>query len=174
MKKPIVIAVDFDGTCVTHEFPNVGLDIGAAPVLRSLVQAGHRLILNTMRSDRQWNKKQQTVPDKKTNLLNDAIEWFRKNNIPLHGIQINPAQLTWTTSPKCYANLYIDDSALGCPLKHQQEISIRPFVDWEKVKEMLIEKGLIEAAAPTAHPHMALSQEMHPDSISHSALSFKL
>ena len=30
------IAIDFDGTCVTHEFPLVGKDIGAAPVLKAL------------------------------------------------------------------------------------------------------------------------------------------
>jgi hypothetical protein len=29
----IVIAVDFDGTCVTHEYPKVGRDIGAESVL---------------------------------------------------------------------------------------------------------------------------------------------
>lgn len=34
----MVIAVDFDGTCVTHEFPKIGKDIGAIPVLRKLVE----------------------------------------------------------------------------------------------------------------------------------------
>lgn len=34
----MVIAVDFDGTCVTHEFPKIGKDIGAIPVLRELVE----------------------------------------------------------------------------------------------------------------------------------------
>lgn len=33
----MIIAVDFDGTCVTHEFPRVGKDIGAVPVLKELV-----------------------------------------------------------------------------------------------------------------------------------------
>ena len=33
------ICVDFDGTCVTHEFPKVGKDIGAVPVLKKLVDA---------------------------------------------------------------------------------------------------------------------------------------
>lgn len=46
------IAIDFDGTCVTHEFPNVGKDIGAVPILKRLVAKGHKLILYTMRSDR--------------------------------------------------------------------------------------------------------------------------
>ena len=51
-KKGITIAIDFDGTCVTHEYPNVGRDIGAAPVLRKLVENGHKLILWTMRDDK--------------------------------------------------------------------------------------------------------------------------
>lgn len=46
----MVIAVDFDGTCVTHEFPKIGKDIGAIPVLRKLVEKEHQIILYTMRS----------------------------------------------------------------------------------------------------------------------------
>lgn len=46
----MIIAVDFDGTCVTHEFPEVGKDIGAVPVLKELVKKGHKIILYTMRS----------------------------------------------------------------------------------------------------------------------------
>jgi hypothetical protein len=38
VKESIVIAVDFDGTCVTHEYPRVGQDIGAVPVLKKLVE----------------------------------------------------------------------------------------------------------------------------------------
>jgi hypothetical protein len=34
------IAIDFDGTCVKHEFPKVGADIGAIPVLRKLTKQG--------------------------------------------------------------------------------------------------------------------------------------
>lgn len=64
-----VIAVDFDGTCVTHEYPRVGNNIGAVPVLKKLIDAGHQLILFSMRSD----KEQQ-----------DAVDWFAKNNIPLY------------------------------------------------------------------------------------------
>ena len=45
----LIIAVDFDGTCVTHEYPDIGRDIGAAPVLKRLVESGVRLILWTMR-----------------------------------------------------------------------------------------------------------------------------
>ena len=45
------ILIDFDGTVVTHDFPAVGKDIGSVPVLKRLVDNGHRLILFTMRSD---------------------------------------------------------------------------------------------------------------------------
>ena len=46
----MIIAVDFDGTCVTHEFPRVGKEIGAAEVLKELTDKGHKIILFTMRS----------------------------------------------------------------------------------------------------------------------------
>lgn len=47
------IAVDFDGTCVTHEYPKVGKDIGAVPVLKKLTNSGHQLILHTMRCNKE-------------------------------------------------------------------------------------------------------------------------
>lgn len=72
--------------------------------------------------------------------LTDAVNWFKQHEIPLYGIQTNPDQKLWTTSPKSYAELMIDDSALGCPLKFDLKISPRPFVDWGKVEEILIEK----------------------------------
>ena len=51
MKKgKLIINVDFDGTCVTHDFPQIGKEIGAAEVLKKLTYNGHNLILFTMRS----------------------------------------------------------------------------------------------------------------------------
>lgn len=57
----MIIAVDFDGTCVTHEFPEVGKDIGAVPVLRELVEKGHKIILYTMRSHPDKNNQSKTL-----------------------------------------------------------------------------------------------------------------
>lgn len=143
--KSIVIAVDFDGTCVAHEFPKIGSDIGAIPVLKELVENGHQLILYTMRS----NLSKATSTSKKIvhvagRLLDDAVDWFKSNSIPLHGIQTNPTQHHWTGSPKCYAQIYIDDAALGCPLKYDKAICNRPFVDWQAVRKLLVNKGLIK------------------------------
>lgn len=120
-----IIAIDFDGTCVTHEYPRVGEDIGAAPILSELVARGHKLVLFTMR------------PDK---LLADAVDWFAVRDIPLFGINRNPEQSQWTSSPKAYAELYIDDAALGCPLIIGKG---RPYVNWEEVRAILKARKLL-------------------------------
>lgn len=137
-----VIAIDFDGTCVTHEYPYIGKDIGAVPVLKELIQNGHKLILWTMRSDRAINgdTKSPEIQDVTGMFLSDAIEWFDKNNILLWGIQTNPTQKYWTTSPKCHADLYIDDSGLGIPLINDNN---RTYVNWKKVRDLLIKQNYI-------------------------------
>ena len=139
------ICIDFDGTCVTHEFPKVGKDIGAVPVLKKLVEAGHKLILFTMRSNRALPNEtvDPTIMDVTGLFLDDAVNWLSNNEIQLHGINENPTQKNWTTSPKAYGQLYIDDAALGCPLLYNAEISDRPFVDWAKVEEMLKAIGVL-------------------------------
>lgn len=121
------ICIDFDGTCVRHEYPEIGEDIGAIPVLKELVDKGHNLILFTMRSGEH---------------LDQAVNWFKVNNIPLSGINKNPTQSFWTDSPKAYGQLYIDDAALGCPLIQTSALT-RPFVNWDVVCQYLIQKRII-------------------------------
>ena len=112
------IVLDFDGTVVKHRYPAVGEDIGAVPVLRKLVQNGYYLILNTMRSRNSEGE----------DTLQPAIDWFASNAISLFGVNENPDQKEWTSSPKVYGNIYIDDGALGAPLK-VDEIGT-PYIDW--------------------------------------------
>lgn len=126
------ILVDFDGTCTTHDFPRIGKEIGAPEVLRDLVLAGNRLILFTMRSDNSQGK-----------YLRDAVHWFEENDIPLYGIQENPTQKAWTSSPKAYGQLIIDDICLGIPLMVDPELSDRPFVDWAKCRVLMEEMGIL-------------------------------
>jgi hypothetical protein len=132
------IVIDFDGTCVTHEFPIVGKDIGAEPVLKKIIAHGHNLILFTMRSDLKTptyrNEGRELKPG---NYLQDAVDWFSDRDIKLYGIQRNPSQDSWTTSPKAYGQLIIDDASLGCPLVFDENLSKRPFVDWEAVNDMM-------------------------------------
>ncbi len=128
MVNNMYIAIDFDGTCVTHDYPRIGKDIGATEVLKRLIKSGHKLILNTMRSGKE---------------LQDAIDWFKENDIELYGANKNPSQKSWTNSPKVYAHMYIDDAALGCPLKMDLNLSNRPFVDWGVVSTLLKDHAII-------------------------------
>jgi hypothetical protein len=139
------ICIDFDGTCVTHEFPKIGKDIGAVPVLNKIVKSGHRLILFTMRSDiEKVTSNDYEIHKQAGKYLTDAVNWFNNENIPLFGININPTQRTWTKSPKAYGQLYIDDAALGCPLIYDPKISDRPFANWIKIEEMLKNIGVLK------------------------------
>ena len=75
--------------------------------------------------------------------LHEAVNWFIvTHDIPLFGVNENPEQ-TWSTSPKVYANLYIDDAVIGCPLAYNDDISDRPFVYWPAVEAMMdrIDRG---------------------------------
>ena len=80
----MAIAVDFDGTCVTHEFPKVGKDIGAVPVLKKLVEKGHQIILYTMRSHPDEENQGKTLSGEivSNDTLQDAIDWFKKMIFP--------------------------------------------------------------------------------------------
>ena len=123
-----IIALDFDGTVVTHAYPEVGEDIGAVAVLKELVAQEDKLILWTMRSG---------------TLLEDAVAWFKKHDIPLWGINEHPSQKEWTESPKLHADLLIDARALGCPtccLDGER----RPAADWRRIREMLVRMGYLD------------------------------
>ena len=137
----MTINVDFDSTVVVQSFPLINkADIGSAKILRELVANGHRLILFTVRWDCPINPE--------NNYLTQAVNWFKENDIELFGIQCDPDQASWTNSPKSCAQLMIDDSAIGCPLK-TSNLSLKPYADWEKIREILIEKGLIKIPIPT-------------------------
>ena len=125
----MIINIDFDGSVVTHDYPNVGKDIGAIPVLKRLIAEGHKLILFTMRDKKEFD---------------DAVFWFLENEIPLYGLQTNPMQRSWTTSPKSYAQLMIDDSALGCPLIDNPEVSNRPYINWVEVEKLLEDRKILK------------------------------
>lgn len=142
----MTINIDFDGTCVTHDFPQVGKSIGAEKVLKRLTDNGHQLILFTMRSDREEAKPviDPTIQNVTGKFLTDAVNWFKQNEIPLYGIQKNPTQLNWTTSPKSYAELTIDDSSFGCPLKMDLSFSEKPFVNWDLIEQGLEQMGCFE------------------------------
>lgn len=122
------IGIDFDGTMVTHKFPEIGEPLeGAIETVQELIDRGHNVILYTMRSGER---------------LVQAVEYLEENGIKLYGINENKSQKYWTESPKIFCNVYIDDASLGCPLIIPDKG--RPFVDWEGVRNLLEQQGLFE------------------------------
>ena len=124
INKP-VIAVDFDGTITKH----IGhLHIGepvpdAIRVIKRLIREKEaKIILHTMRGGRQER---------------DAVGYLAKNGIVPFGVNQNPLQpgSDYRHSRKIWADIYIDDSAVGCPLIYEE--GSRPFVDWLEVEKML-------------------------------------
>ncbi len=121
--KPMYICVDFDGTIVDHRFPEIGKPVpDAIKWLKRIHNAGGKIILYTMRSD---GKMMGT-------LLTDAVDYLRSEGVELFGVNKNPTQESWTSSPKAYGEIYIDDAAFGCPLIKPKGFA-RPCVDWKKV-----------------------------------------
>lgn len=116
------ICVDFDGTIVDHRYPDIGAPVpGAIDWMKRLQQSGAQLILYTMRSDEPGRM-----------LLTDAVNYLYSEGVYLYGINRNPDQDAWTSSPKAYGEIYIDDAAFGCPLIFPRSF-YRPCVDWKKV-----------------------------------------
>lgn len=137
------ILLDFDGTCVTHDYPKVGKDIGAVPVLKKLIDNGHKLILFTIR-DYEKNIKFIGYETIIKSGIECALDWFKSNNIDLFGVNNNRTQDAWSKSRKVYGHMIIDDTALGIPLIYDEKISDRPFVDWNEVEKLLTNMGAIK------------------------------
>lgn len=112
------IAIDFDGTIAKHEYPGIGEPVpGAFEWLRKFEEAGAKLILYTMRADNTY--------------LAEAVAFCKEHGIKFWGLNTNPTQLEWTNSPKCWANIFIDDHGVCVPLVDDGHY--RKFVDWSTV-----------------------------------------
>lgn len=129
MHKKSPIAIDFDGTIVTHEYPQCGeLVPGAKTTIQILQENGHKPFLWTMRS---WNPKNKFV-------LEEAVAFCENNGITFTHINASPQQ--FSNSKKQYASLYIDDAAAGCPLCDWKGHVV---CDWERVAQILTNREYI-------------------------------
>jgi hypothetical protein len=138
----MIFAIDFDGTLAEHEFPKIGAEVPHAfSVLRAMQKQGHKLILWTMRADDAAGNPGPEGHPNNGKFLTEAIEFCRKRGVEFWGVNCNPDQ-DWSTSPKAYANYYIDDAALGCPLTAAY-FSNRKMVDWLAVEDWLIRNGFL-------------------------------
>jgi hypothetical protein len=125
MRHPIV-ALDFDGTLVTHQYPDIGRDVGALYELDKikLVYPHIRYILWTVRCG---------------DLLDHAVAYCTFTGINLWGVNENPTQKEWSQSPKAHADFYVDDAALGTELIMAADCA-RPFVNWKVMGPLLLHR----------------------------------
>jgi len=97
----IKIAVDFDGTIVEHQYPEIGKEkLFAFQTLKELEKRGARLILWTFRTGKE---------------LEAAVEYCRKNGIEFYAVNKNYPEevLDDSISRKIDADIYIDDKNIG-------------------------------------------------------------
>ncbi len=109
----MIIAVDFDGTIVSHEYPAIGKEnMFAFQTLKMLQKQGHLLILWTYRAGKE---------------LHEAVEFCHKNGIEFYAVNKNSPDEEYTNviSRKIYADIYIDDRNIG------------GFIGWTKIWQII-------------------------------------
>ena len=99
----MIIAVDFDGTIVTHDYPRIGKPIPfAIDTLKKLQADGHQLILWSVREGE---------------LLQEAVDYCQQKGLEFYAVNASfpeERQLSTADTPrKIIADVYIDDRNLG-------------------------------------------------------------
>lgn len=97
------IAVDFDGTIVTHEYPKIGREIPfAIETLKMLIRDQHRLILWSVREGE---------------LLQEAVDWCRERGVEFWAVNKDYPEESYENnnhfSRKLKADYFIDDRNIG-------------------------------------------------------------
>lgn len=107
--RKLILAIDFDGSIVVHEFPEIGPPMDDAfNVLKHFMMCGDRLIL--------WTCREGVHLDK-------AISFCKENGIEFEKHNENVIEHDYMSSRKVYADLYIDDRMIG------------GFPGWLRIKE---------------------------------------
>lgn len=99
----MTIAVDFDGTIVTHEYPKIGREIPfAIDTLKMLIKDQHKLILWTVREGA---------------LLDEAVNWCKERGVEFYAINRDfpeeDASKNKSFSRKLKVDMWIDDRNIG-------------------------------------------------------------
>lgn len=97
----MILAIDFDGTIVTHAYPDIGREIPFAFQTLKLLQAdGHQLILWTYRTGKR---------------LEEAVEYCSNNGLEFYAVnRCYPEEPDEETiARKVLADIYVDDRNLG-------------------------------------------------------------
>lgn len=95
----MILAIDFDGTVVDHEFPKIGrLRKDAKTVINKLFDDNHKVIIWTCRGGEYLDKMR---------------EFLDLNDIHYNHINENCPSVIFSPFPKIYADIYIDDRQIG-------------------------------------------------------------
>ena len=97
----MIIAVDFDGTIVEHEYPRIGKEIPfALETIKLLQKDGHQIILWTFRSGKE---------------LEEAVDFCRSGGVDFYAVNKSypEEKFDLSLSRKIHADLFIDDRNLG-------------------------------------------------------------
>ncbi|WP_410004486.1 BT0820 family HAD-type phosphatase [Aequorivita nionensis] len=101
IRETLTIAVDFDGTIVEDEYPQIGRPIiFAFDTLKKLQDNGHRLILWTYRKGR---------------ALEEAVKFCEENGIVFYAVNKSfpEEEFDISYSRKINADVFIDDRNIG-------------------------------------------------------------
>lgn len=133
------IYLDFDGTVVAHEYPEIGVyNEGCFEVIKKLQKAGHEIILNTSRIDF------------KNGTMEEALYFLEKNKEKIHlpiteytPAKLTPTEWSWETI-ELFETIFIDDFAKGIPMRTLEENPKLALVDWDKIDLQFDEWKLYE------------------------------
>ena len=114
----MILAIDFDGTIVHDDYPNIGKEReGAVDTLRKLQSEGYKLILWTCRSGQK---------------LAEAVAWCAERGVRFTTINENTRsqiqKFEGSDSRKVGASLYIDDRGFA------------PLPPWSELYEIIHDK----------------------------------
>jgi len=113
--EPLKIAIDFDGTLVENEYPQIGKPIiFAFETLKKLEDKGYRLILWTYRCGKP---------------LQEAVSFCEKKGITFYAVNRSypEEELDTSISRKINADIFIDDRNIG------------GLVGWGEIHKLLLE-----------------------------------
>ena len=113
-QRQMIVAVDFDGTIVEHQYPFIGEPIpGAIDSLKRFIDEGIRLVLWTCRRGDE---------------LTEAVVYCANNGVFFEGVNEDISSIS-NLSGKIYADFYIDDRAMFDP------------IDWAFISEGILDRN---------------------------------
>ena len=136
----MVIAVDFDGTIVQHQYPEIGEERPfACEVLKMLMRDRHKLILWTVREGE---------------LLDAALNWCRERGVEFYAVNSDSSSRFQEAknenfSCKLNADVFIDDCNIGgLPTWPEIYTMISEGVSYERIMRRKVRDELVPPTPP--------------------------